>query len=365
MKLLITGGHVTPALAVIDEILKEKRLQPKDIVFVGRKKTAETDSFEYKEISKRNIRFINLSAGRFSRVFSLASFINLLRVPIGFLHARVILLQQKPTVILSFGGYMALPITFWGWVLHIPVYTHEQTIKPGLANRLIGTMAKKVFLSFPESKKYINNQNSIVTGNPVRPEIFTISAKPFEIKKDKPVIYITGGSTGSHSINVLIEKIIEKLLKEFIVIHQTGDSAPYNDFERLSKLKESFSEEEGSRYFLQKHFSSQEIGSIYSLADLVIGRAGANTFFELVALKKPTIFIPLPWAGFDEQKKQAEIFEKAGTGKIFSQDKSAEELFRLISQMFSQLDTYKNNFTSLSTLYNGNAAQKIIETIFQ
>ncbi len=116
-------------------------------------------------------------------------------------------------------------------------------------------------------------------------------------------------------------------------------------------------------YYPHKHFFEDEIGYIYSQTDLVIGRSGANTFFELVILQKPALFIPLPWAAYNEQEKHAEIFERYGIGKIFLQSGTSGELFNLIETMMKKLDVYKKNFTSLQDLYNNDAAQLICKEI--
>lgn len=366
MKILITGGHLAPALAVI-EVLKRKNPNS-EIIFVGRKYALDSEktiSLEYKEIKRRGIPFIPLQAGRLTRILSIRSLRNILRVPLGFFRAFFIINEQRPDIILSFGGYLALPIVFWGYLFKKRIYTHEQTIKPGLANKIIGFFSKKIFIAFAETKKYFPENKTIVTGNPVRKATFSIIKKPFEIKKEKPVIYITGGTLGSHSINEHIKKIIFKILQDFIVIHQTGESKEYHDFEDLLEIKNKLPKELSSRYFLVKHFYEDEIGYIYVQSDLVIGRSGANTFFELINLKKPAIFIPLPWASGKEQQHHAEIFAKNGVGEIFHQIETSDKLLRIIKNMIENLKSYQDNFRSLNYLYKSNASELIVKEIFQ
>jgi len=365
MKLLITGGHLAPALALIEELKKTKK--DVDIIFVGRKYPTDQErtlSLEYKEINKKNLDFVSLEAGRLTRVLTLSSLIGILKIPIGFYKAFFIINKYRPNYIMSFGGYLALPIVFWGYIFKIPVFTHEQTIKPGLANKLISIFSKKIFVSFDEVKNNFPEKKTFVSGNPVKPSIFKIDEQPFEIKKDRPVIYITGGSLGSHSINLHIKKIIIPLLKNYIVVHQVGDTKEYHDYEDLLLLKNQLPKGLRSRYFLVKHFFDSQIGFIYNKADLVIGRAGANTFFELLALNKPALFIPLPWSSGREQQHHAEIFVKAGCGEIFHQITPSEKLLRLIDQMIERIGFYKNNFKYLSKLYKKNVSKYIINEIF-
>ncbi|MDO9028576.1 MAG: UDP-N-acetylglucosamine--N-acetylmuramyl-(pentapeptide) pyrophosphoryl-undecaprenol N-acetylglucosamine transferase, partial [Candidatus Roizmanbacteria bacterium] len=348
MKLLITGGHLSPALALIEELKKIKK--EVEIIFVGRKYPLDKEktlSFEYKEIERKKISFVSLEAGRLTRALSVNSLLSLIKVPLGFFQAFFIINKHRPNLIMSFGGYLALPIVFWGYVFRIPVFTHEQTIKPGLANRLISFFSKKIFVAFEEVKNNFPKEKTYVSGNPVKSSIFKIEKKPFQIKKDQPVIYVTGGSLGSHSVNLHIKKILEQLLEKFIIIHQVGENKEYHDFEDLVLMKKSLSKEKKSRYFLAKHFFDDEVGYVYSLTDLVVGRAGANTFFELLALKKPALFIPLPWSSGREQQHHAEIFAKAGAGEIFHQIEPSEKLLRLIYQMIGKIDYYQNNFKHL------------------
>ncbi|MFN4212540.1 MAG: UDP-N-acetylglucosamine--N-acetylmuramyl-(pentapeptide) pyrophosphoryl-undecaprenol N-acetylglucosamine transferase [Microgenomates group bacterium] len=336
------------------------------MIFVGRKfinNFEDTLSLEYQEITKKKIKFISLSAGRFTRTLTLKSFLDLLFIPIGFFQALKIIIKERPNAILSFGGYLALPIVFWGFLAGIPIYTHEQTISPGLANRIIGFFAKKIFVAFEKSTTYFNKTKTIVVGNPIRESVFKVIKRPFNLVKNRSVIYISGGSLGSHSVNELIKQILPFLLKKFIIIHQIGDTKEYHDYENLINYKNKLSKELQKNYFPKKFFFEEEIGYIYSLADLVVSRAGANTFFELLSLKKPTIFIPLPWSAGKEQELQAKIFKEAGVGEIFYQWEDTSKLLQLIDKMIIEREKYQKNFDKLANLYNKNAAKPIIKEI--
>jgi len=365
MKLLITGGHFTPAVSLIAALQKKYKTSV-SIIFVGRKYQSEAEktlSLEYKEIIKRNIQFIHLETGRLTRVFNAKTIISALHIPLGFLNAFGIMQKERPDLVFSFGGYIALPMVFWAYCFRIPVYTHEQTIHPGLANRIIGMFAKKIFVAFEESKEYFDERKVKVVGNPVRDSILKIIKKPFVITKDRPVLYVTGGSLGSHSLNIHIFSLLPKLLKKYIVIHQIGDTKEYEDYEKARLLKKTLPADLRKYYYPRKHFFENEVGYVYSVTDLVIGRAGANTFFELLVLKKPALFIPLPWAAYNEQHRHAEIFEKYGIGEIFHQSDTTVHLFSRIENMIENLDRYEKNFTSLQHLYKRNAADLILKEI--
>ena len=355
MKVLITGGHPAPALALIDELKKNKEVK---IVFVGRKYPIfgeKNYSFEYQQVLKKRVRFIDLKAGKLPRFFSKDIIINFFLFFFGFFSALKIIIVEKPAIVFSFGSYLAFPIAFWAWIFRIPLFLHEQTIAPGLTNRLIGFWAKKVFLSFPQAASYFNQKKVIIVGNPIRFKNIKIT-KSYPNKK--PVIYVTGGSLGSHVINLHLEKILPALLKKYIVFHQIGNISQFNDYECLkNKFKHP-------NYFPFPHLSEEQLYKIYQKADLVISRAGANTFFELVAFKKPAIFIPLPYSASLEQIKHASVFVEYGTGEIFYQDEDSNKLLSLIDKMINEIKKYQDNFQKLEFLYQKDATEKIVKIIF-
>lgn len=362
-RVLITGGHLGPALAVTEEIGDKA-----EIIFVGRKYAVDREknlSLEFQEISKKNIRFYNLQTGRLTRLLNKKLLLNILKIPLGFFQSFTILLKEKPDLIISFGGYLAFPVCIAAFILGVPVFTHEQTAKPGLTNRLIGIFAKKIFVTFPETKNFFPKKKVIISGNPVRKTVLTVIRKPFLIPGNKPVIYFTGGSLGSHSINLLVEKILPTLLEKYVIIQQTGKTSEYNDFPRLLEQKNKLAEKLKTNYFLREYFYADEIGYIYANAVLVVGRSGANTVFELIAWNKPAIFIPLPWSANREQAKHAEIMRQAGTAEIFSQAQNPDELTDLIKKVITNIAYYQNNFKKVKLLYKANAAQNIVKTIFE
>lgn len=366
MKLLITGGHLTPALAIIDYIRGTDTYKSTDLIFVGRKHAIESEqtiSLEYKEITARGIPFINLSAGRLSRIISVRSLVQLVKIPLGFFQAYKIISEQRPQAILSFGGYLAFPIALVCRLWGIPVYTHEQTISPGLTNRLIGHIAQKIFYSFPESSNLFPRDKSLLTGNPIRASIFSIHRKPFEVSASIPVIYITGGSLGSHSINDKIFELIPILTTCFFIIHQVGDVKEYGDYQKACRIKKKIPSDLSHRYIPVKHFFDDEIGYVFSVSDFIIGRAGANTFFELLYLHKPAILIPLPWSAHKEQQKHAALFESLQLGRTFEQKQTSEELLLQINEMAKSLSFYKKNFSKIPFQLQQNAAQVIVKTI--
>lgn len=203
---------MTPAIALIDELVKDASLE---IVFVGRKYAVE-----YTLITKKGIRFLPIDAGK--RTVS-----TLMKVPIGFFEALTYCIHEKPRLIVSFGGYVALPVAIAAWISGIPVITHEQTLVPGLTNRIIAVIAKRILVAFKETLHRFPKNKTEYIGLPMRADLFSAVKKtPYRIdEKNYPLIYITGGSQGAKSLNEKMLSAIKDLTKSYTVIHQTGPGA--------------------------------------------------------------------------------------------------------------------------------------------
>lgn len=359
MKIAIIGGHLTPALSVIEELPQDA-----NTIYIGRKHALEGDSavsLEYETITKKGIPFYNLKTGRIQRKPTRHTIPSLAKIPIGFFQSFKILRKFKPDVVVGFGGYVSFPVIVAANVLNIPILIHEQTTEAGAANKNAAKFAQKICISFETSKKYFPKEKTILTGNPIRKSILE-SKNKFDKSENIPLIYITGGSLGSHFINLLVSGCLSKLLDEFIVVHQTGGATEFNDFEKLSILKDGLNKNQ-DRYILSKYFSTEEIGGILNASDLVISRAGINTVSELIVLRKPAFLIPLPVSQKDEQLKNAMYVEKIGLGKVVEQkDLNSEIFLSKINEMMNNIGKYKIN--TKENNFPKNAAQKIVDLIY-
>lgn len=322
MKICITGAHFTPAQATIEELFKSSDTE---IIYIGRNHTIEGDktaSVESQVLPKLGVKFIPVVAGRVRRYLSFRTFISLLKIPIGFFQTFYILWKEKPDVVLSFGGYVGVPVVVNAWLLNIPVIIHEQTLISGLANRVSTIFANKIAVSFDKDYSF-KKEKIILTGNPIRKELLENSDKPSKeveaiLKSTKsqklPLIYITGGNQGSHLINQSVLDGLENLAKLGIVVHQTGDSK-FNDFNPLKERVKELGLE--NRYLPLKWVEVEDLKAIFSNADLVVSRAGANTLLELAYFGVPTLVIPLPGLYKDEQNENANFFKKWGFVRYF------------------------------------------------
>ncbi|OGC45557.1 hypothetical protein A2V49_00950 [candidate division WWE3 bacterium RBG_19FT_COMBO_34_6] len=358
-KIVITGGHHSSAIPVIYEI--KKRYNDVEIYWFGHKHSLSKDkntTLEYKEITQLGISFFNIHAGKFYNNFNL---LRLLKIPLSFIQTFYLLLKIKPDIILSFGGYIAVPVVISGKILHIPSVTHEQTVVIGYANKLISFFVKKIFISWPQSEKYLPKEKVVYTGLPLRPEIFNVQSEYYRFDNKLPIIYITAGKSGSHKINDAVYKILDDLLDIGNVIHQCGDYSRYNDYQLLNEKYSHIAKIHKGKYYLEKFIFSDHIGEVFKKSNLIISRSGAHICYELINLNKPCMLIPIPWVSHNEQYLNANQVLESGLGEIFDEENLNSTLFlETIRKMLINLDKYyvKNNFVPAY-----NVAEKIVNEI--
>lgn len=347
MKILVTGAHFTPAVATLEEL---KQYPGVEVVYAGRKTTQEGDavpSIESRILPSMGIKFIPVITGRLQRSFTVYTIPSLLKIPIGLIQALYIILSQKPDVILSFGGYVAVPLVIVGWLFSVPIIIHEQTLVSGLANKISAWFADKIAVSFPDTAA---GEKVVLTGNPIRKLVQTV-----KIKKNPglPAVLITGGNQGSHAINLAVEDCLDSLTKIANVTHVTGDNK-FLDYERLKKSER--------KNYSVKRWIDNDWGEVLSGSDLVVSRAGINTLSELALLGKPALVIPI---NNKEQNKNAQYFEESGLAKILPQSKlSGKTLFIKIKYMLDNLKFLnKEAEKAKKNIVPGGAPRLALETI--
>lgn len=359
MKILITGGHMGPALAVIAALPRST-----EIVYVGRKYSFEGDlgySLEYQTISKMGITFIPITTGRLQRVITPHTLTSLLKVPWGIVDALRILQKESPDVVVGFGGYVSLPVGFAAKLLHIPLFIHEQTLHVGMANKILARVATQIGVGWEETFSYFPKDKTVITGNPLLP--FTKDREVVLPKGHLPLLAIVGGSGGSHAINMLVEKSLPTLLSQWRIIHQTGDATEFGDFQKLQKVKEQLPKELQDRYEIVKFIPPGDVWTVLEKSDGVVGRSGINTATMLFVLGKKALLIPLPYGQKKEQYANALLLEKMGLGTILDQKLATPSSFvSAITAMMEMKPQDGEKMKTYATLHL-HAAEKIAEMI--
>lgn len=366
-KILITGGHLTPALAVIEELQKKDNLQ---IIYVGRKHAVEGEkapSVEAQIMKELGITFVPLQTGRLQKKFTRFTFSAFLKIPLGFIRALKLLKKHRPDVVLSFGGYLSVPLVFAASVFKIPSLTHEQTTTLGLANRINLLFVKKIALSWPQTLEKTSSPKAVLTGNPLRKEFLKPRQDLWQILKfdpQKKTLLVTGGNLGSRVINRAVAESLPELLAKFNLFHQCGYAT--GDYQMLQATEKSLPAAKEKRYYLKKYLTGEEMAAIMKHADLVISRAGANTVTEIAYLGKPALFIPIPWSRGNEQFQNAQMLASLGLAQILPQEKaSSSSLLELIKKMSGHLSQYQKAAPQARKMVDLQAARKIADLTLQ
>ena len=333
-KIIMTGGgtagHVTPNIALIPS-LKEKGFE---IKYIGSKTGIEKEIIE-----KNNIPYFAISSGKLRRYFDVKNFSDPFKVIKGVFEARRIISKEKPDVIFSKGGFVSVPVVIAASMKKIPVVAHESDITPGLANKLASPFCDKLCVTFRESLKYVKDGKGVLTGSPIRKEILNGSKlkclSRCGFSGEKEVVFIMGGSLGSKVRNDVIRDNIDTLVREFDIIHICGKG-------NVDKTLE------GKKGYIQFEYVNEELPDLMTAADYIISRAGANSIFEFLALKKPTLLIPLSRkASRGDQILNAESFRKEGYSLVLEEEDITKETFmKRIEELKKEKENIVRNIKS-------------------
>lgn len=342
-----TAGHVTPNIALMPALQQAGY----EITYIG-----SYNGMEKELIEAQNIPYIGISSGKLRRYFDWKNFSDPFKVLKGYGQAISLLKKIKPDVVFSKGGFVSVPVVLAAKHCHIPAIIHESDITPGLANRIAIKGAKKVCCNFPETMKYLPADKAILTGSPIRRELFSGNADAAVRycsfpDRSKPVLLIIGGSSGSKVINDAVRKVLPELLEKFYVIHLCGKG---NLDDQLK----------GVIGYAQFEYASAELTDMFALADMAISRAGANAICELLALHKPNILIPLSAAASrGDQILNAKSFEKQGFSYVLEEEQLTEQtLLAAVGEVFSQRDKYVKAMADSGQMDSIGTIVKLIES---
>lgn len=360
IKVLLTAGHAaTTAYSLFERITED--MKNWEVIWIGTKTAIEgsrVTTLEHKIFSGLKIKNFSIFSGRLQRRFGIWTIPSLFKLPIGFFQSLSILIKERPDVIVSFGGHVSIPVSFAGFILGIPIIVHEQTAAGGLANRIVGILAKRVAISRETSFDYFPRRKTILIGNLVRSEFTNV--KPKVKMSAPPVVYITGGSRGSQILNESVLDILKELLSKYFIIHQTGEV----DFEKFRNERNKLSGVAAQRYKVAPSFSTEEVVDIFKKADIVVSRAGANTVSEIIVARKPSVLIPIPWVQESEQLKNAQIAVDAGLSLVLTEDElTGESLLEKIEFIRAHWDSFSKNSERGIESLDRNASGEMVKLI--
>jgi UDP-N-acetylglucosamine--N-acetylmuramyl-(pentapeptide) pyrophosphoryl-undecaprenol N-acetylglucosamine transferase len=347
-KIILTGGgtagHVTPNLALLPALLE----QGYDVHYIGSR-----DGIEKTLCQREGITYHAISTGKLRRYRSLKNFTDPFRILSGFFSSVKLIRRIKPNVIFSKGGFVSVPVAVAGKLNCVPVVLHESDLTPGLANRLCSPFSKAICATFPETAQHIHPKKAHITGAPLRASLFEGSRENglslCGFSGDKPVLLIIGGSLGAQAINNTIRSILKTLTEKFDVIHLCGKG----------NLEPSLK----GPHYAQFEFVEDELPHFFAAADIVLSRAGANAIFELLALRKPALLVPLTKnSSRGDQLLNAENFRSKGYSLVLLQEDMTEKtLSDAIDALYEQRHSL---VTAMEASGQGNGTENVLKIIF-
>lgn len=347
-KILLTGGgtagHVTPNIALIPSLQKLNY----EIRYIG-----SYDGIEKKLIEEMGIPYTGISSGKFRRYMSAKNFTDPFRVMKGYSEAKKFVKEFKPDILFSKGGFVSVPVVLACKKYKVPIIIHESDMTPGLANKISIPYARVVCHNFPETKNYLPEGKSLLTGSPIRAELMrgdkNAGLKLCGFTSDKPVIMVTGGSLGALSLNKAVRDALPELLKDFQIVHLCGKG----------KIDESLA---NTPSYIQFEYIKEEMKDLFAMADVIISRAGANAICEIQALCKPNILVPLPaTASRGDQILNAESFKNQGFSEVLDEETlTTGTLLQTVRSVYENRQHYIDTMKSSKV---NNAVKTIVDLI--
>ena len=327
-KILLTGGgtagHVTPNIALIP-YLKDAGFE---IEYMG-----SYNGIEKKLIEEQGIPYVGISSGKLRRYHDIKNLTDPARILKGLREAKKYMKLNRPDIVFSKGGFVSVPVIYAAASYNIPVVIHESDLTPGLANKLSIPKATKICYNFPETEQYLPAGKSVHTGLPVRRQL--LDGDPHKgyafcgYSEDKPLIMVIGGSLGAASVNEVVREALPELLKKVYVAHICGKG----------KMDPAFFNTPGYKQF---EYVSDTLPDLFAAADVIVSRAGANVIYEIVAIKKPSILIPLGTdASRGDQILNAKSFKRRGFAEVLFEDHLTKDaLFNDIVEVAHNRQSY-------------------------
>ena len=348
-----TGGHIYPAIAVAEELLRSDKKAR--VLFVG-----TMDVMEKRIVKGRGFDFKALGARPLIRKFTAANIVNAFFVVKSFFTALKIVGDFKPDAVFGTGGFASFPVVLAAALLGKRAVIHEPNMAPGLANIWLSGFASAVTLGFAETKNIFRGKNVFVTGNPHRANLL-LKRKPGAYKKfglspGLKTVLIMPGSRAARSINEAFAGVItgfKKELKKTQFIWMTGKEG----FDAAKKTVKASKTRAAVMEFVD------DAPAAYSIADAGIMRTGAGTLTEIAAVKLPCVLVPYPFATANHQEKNAAVFEKLGAAVVIKDAALTPQA--LYAGIEKTLDAGKSAAMKkeLKKIYSGNSAGNIVKIL--
>ncbi len=349
-----TGGHIFPAIAIADEI---KRRNPEaEILFVGAEGKMEMEKVPEAGYEIKGLQIVGLK-----RKIAFSNFLLPFKILKSLLKARKIIKNFTPQVVVGVGGYASGPTLKMSTLLKIPSMVQEQNSFPGKTNKILSKSVQKICVAYDGLESFFPAEKIVLTGNPTRQNMVQIDGKKeeaiehFNLDKNKKTILVIGGSLGAKTLNDSVFHQLEELKRRGVnVIWQSG-KLYYN------KLHEELKEKALNNVKLLQFIRRMDLA--YSVADVVISRAGAISVSELCLVKKPTILVPSPNVAEDHQTKNAMALVKKNAAIMVRDNKAVDTLIDIALDLLADKERCIELSENISTLGKPNATKEIVNEL--
>jgi UDP-N-acetylglucosamine--N-acetylmuramyl-(pentapeptide) pyrophosphoryl-undecaprenol N-acetylglucosamine transferase len=325
-----TAGHVIPAIPIMERAL-ERGIR---VSFIGSRTGLEEGL-----LAGLPVQYHGIASGKLRRYLSAENLADVFRVAAGIWQAFWLVRRLRPDVVFSKGGFVSFPVVFAAWLLRIPVVAHESDLSPGLANRLSLPFVRTLAVTFPVTEAHDFRGRTVIAGTPLRAAL--LEGDPvrgralLDAPADRPVLLVTGGSLGAEPLNRAVVEALPRLLEQFVVVHVCGAG-------KMPDLR--------APGYHPYEYVRDEWGELLAAADLVVSRAGANTLFELLALRKPTLLVPLSRrASRGDQIENAAWARAAGVARVLDDESlSGDRLVDAVRETWSARDDLRAALTGFT-----------------
>lgn len=358
----VSGGHTFPLLAVAQS-LRAKYPEPIEFLFIGAKGKIEIEAMAEASIPAKYI-----TSGKWRRYFSFKNFLDLFKLPFGFLQALWHLLWFMPDVVFSKGGSASVPVVLAAWLYRIPVLLHDSDAAAGLANRLSAHFVDRIAIAYETARAFFPAEKTALTGNPLRIELtqgnVADGLDTFSLHPNAALLLVLGGSQGAQAINEHLLAVLPALLeKGYQIVHVTGT----NNFEAVVEATKSYGlDTEKGPYRPLPFVQAHDLANLYAAAQVVLSRAGAGTIAELAANKKACILVPLKSAANDEQRMNAYELAETGAVKVLEEANLTEHIvLENLEELLTNKELREKMGEALFSFYHPEAADHIAEGLIQ
>ena len=351
-----TGGHIFPAIAIANTL--KTKVKNIDILFIGAK-----DKMEMEKVPAAGYPIEGLWISGLQRKLTLKNLSFPFKVVSSLAKAKKIITKFKPDIVIGVGGYASGPTLRVATNSNIRTLIQEQNSFPGITNKMLAKSVDRICVAYDNMERFFQKEKIVLTGNPIRKEVIEIEGKKeealkfFELQKEKKTVFIVGGSQGALAINKAIHKNLNDLTDNNLqLIWQTGKS--YHP-EAVDAVKVS-----GSKGVLPVTFIDR-MDLAYAAADVIISRAGAIAISEICAVAKPAIFVPLPTAAEDHQRRNAEaLVEKNAAILVLNKD-AEDKLGKTLKELINDCDKQKELSQNIGKLAIRDAADRIVDEVLE